>query len=101
MFSPGICWSGLRVDRSGSLVQVLADILVGCQAFEGLEALGKIVGADEVCEVGTQLGVGFVVEAFDGRVLDGAVHALDLPVIRYVSRGALSSGCSPWGRALW
>jgi hypothetical protein len=27
-----------------------------------------------------QLIVGFVMEAFDGRVLDGAVHALDLPI---------------------
>jgi hypothetical protein len=29
---------------------------------------------------GPQLGVGFVVEALDGRVLEGAVHALDLAV---------------------
>jgi len=27
--------------------------------------------------------VGFVAGAFDGRVFDGAVHSLDLAVIRY------------------
>jgi hypothetical protein len=56
-----------------------ADVFVGCEAFEGLEALCKVVSADEVREVGTELIVGFIVEAFDGRVLDGAVHALDAP----------------------
>jgi hypothetical protein len=29
-----------------------------------------------------------VVEALDGRFLDGPVHSLDLSVIRYVIRGA-------------
>ena len=54
--------------------------LVTREAFESLEPSGKIVSAYEVREMTTQLIVGFVMEAFDGRVLDGAVHALDLPI---------------------
>jgi hypothetical protein len=31
--------------------------------------------------------------AFDGRILDGAVHSLDLAIIRYEIIGASVSGC--------
>jgi hypothetical protein len=31
-------------------------------------------------QVGSQLVVGLVEVAFDGRVLDGAVHSFDLPI---------------------
>jgi hypothetical protein len=44
-----------------------------------------------------QLIVGFVEVAFDGGVLDGAVHPLDLAVIRYVIVGALLSAYSRKG----
>jgi hypothetical protein len=54
-----------------------------CEAFEGLEAPGVILGLDEVVEVGSQLVVGFVVVALDGGVLEGAVHSLNLAVIRH------------------
>ena len=37
--------------------------------------------------------MGFVEVAFDGRVLDGAVHSFDLPIIRYEIRGASLSAC--------
>ena len=57
-----------------------ADELIGRQAFEGLEPSSKIVGADEVGEVFSQLIMVVVVEAFDGGVLDCAVHALDLAI---------------------
>mgnify|MGYP007061248530 CR=1 FL=1 len=55
----------------------LTDELVGRGAFE---TLGEVVGADEVSEMTTEFAVGFVVEAFDGRVFDRAVHPFDLPV---------------------
>src|SRR5208282_6635817 len=41
---------------------------------------GEVVGVDEVAQVGSQLVVGLVEVAFDGRVLDGAVHSFDLPI---------------------
>src|SRR5579862_2412301 len=55
-----------------------ADEFVWCEAFEGLEAFGEVVGLDEVSEVVAELFVGVVVEPPDGSVLDGAVHAFDL-----------------------
>jgi hypothetical protein len=36
--------------------------------------------------VASELVVGFIVEPSDGRLLEGAVHALDLPVGPRVSR---------------
>jgi hypothetical protein len=58
----------------------LADVLVGREPFEGLQALGEVVGADEVLKMGSELVVALVVEALDGGVLDGAVHTLDLTI---------------------
>jgi hypothetical protein len=37
--------------------------------LEGLEALGEVVGVDEVAQVGSQLVMGFVEVSFDGCVL--------------------------------
>jgi hypothetical protein len=59
---------------------MLADELKGCEASESLEPAGKIVGVDEVAQMGSQLIVGFIKVAFDGGVFDGAVHPLDLAV---------------------
>jgi hypothetical protein len=42
--------------------------------------LGKIIGRQEVNEVGTKLIAAVVMETFDGCVLDRAVHALCLTV---------------------
>src|SRR6266851_7919249 len=58
----------------------LADVLVGCEAPEGLEPASKVICRDEVGEVAAQLVVGFVVVALDRRLLQGAVHAFDLAV---------------------
>ena len=58
----------------------LADVLVGRETLEGLEALGEVVGCDEVGEMASKLIMGFAVEAFDRRLLDRSVHALDLAV---------------------
>lgn len=56
----------------------LADVLVGCETFEGLETPGEVVGTDEVGKVASELIVSLVVEAFDGCLFEGPVHALDL-----------------------
>ena len=58
----------------------LADVFVRREPLEGLETLGEVVGSDEVREMSSQLVMGFVVEALDRRVLDGAVHPLDLTI---------------------
>jgi len=52
--------------------------LIRRKAFEGFEPSPEVVGADEMSEMGTQLIVVVVMEAFDGRVLDRAVPAFDL-----------------------
>ena len=57
-----------------------SDELVWCEALECLEPAGKVVSIDEVAEMPSELIVAVVMVAFDGRVLDGPVHALDLPV---------------------
>ena len=44
---------------------MFADELVGCQAFEGLQSSPKVVGADEVGEVISELVV--VVESMQGE----------------------------------
>ena len=59
---------------------MFADELVGSQALEGLQPSPEVIGADEVGEVISQLFVVVVVKAFDGRLLDRAVHAFDLTV---------------------
>src|ERR1700730_14048069 len=58
----------------------LADVFVGREAFEGLESLREVVSADKVAEMASELRVRLVVESLDRRLLDGAVHALDLTV---------------------
>ena len=45
-----------------------------------LSLASEVVGVDKVGEVGLELLVAVVVVALDGGLLDGAVHALDLPV---------------------
>src|SRR6516165_8520686 len=56
--------------------------------------------------MGPQLVVGFVEVAFDGRILDGAVHPLDLPVIRYeICRRLIPrlfpGGSGRYGEPIW
>jgi len=48
----------------------LADELVGCEAFERLQAAGAVVCGDEVGKMRVQFGVRFVKVAFDGRLFD-------------------------------
>ena len=72
-----------------------ADELVGREALEGLQATAKVVGRDELSEVASKLIVVVVVEALDSRLLDGAVHSLDLTVGPRVLRlrGAMIDPC--------
>ena len=58
----------------------LADERVGGEALESFWPTAEAVGGDEVGEMPLELSVFVVVLALDGRVLDGAVHPLDLPV---------------------
>ncbi len=58
----------------------LADVSVWREAFEGPEASGEVVGRDEVGEMASKLIVVFIMEAFDRRILDRSVQALDLTV---------------------
>ena len=50
--------------------------------MQRLEPSGEVVDCKEVGEVGAELVVAFIVETLHGRVLEGAVHALDLAAIR-------------------
>ena len=66
------------MNRSGSDVQVLQMYFVGREAVQGLQPACEVVGCQEVGEVYSQLVVAVVVEPFHGRLLDRAVHPLDL-----------------------
>lgn len=58
------------------------DGFVGSEALEGLESTAEVVCGEEVAKMMPELAVGFVLAAFDGRVLDRSVHPFDLPVGR-------------------
>src|SRR5271168_108143 len=64
----------------GFICPCFADEFVGREALEGLESPGEVVGRDEVSKVALKLIMRVVVEALDGGVFDGAVHAFDLTV---------------------
>lgn len=69
------------------------DKFVGCQALEGLKALGEIVGVEQRREMGFQLIAAFVVVALDGRFLNHAVHSFDLAIGPGIARwGAVPNG---------
>src|ERR671928_785922 len=65
---------------------LFVDELVWREAFQGLQAPAEVVGGDAVGEVMSELVVAGVVEALDGRVLDGPVHSLDLTICPRVPR---------------
>ena len=58
------------------------DERVRCETAQSLEAAAEVVSADEVGEVAAKLAMIVIVEAFDGRILDGAGHPPDLAAIR-------------------
>ena len=57
-----------------------ADVFVGRETLECLKTLCEVVGSDEVGEMSPKFVMGFIIEALDGGVLDGAVHPLDLAI---------------------
>lgn len=57
---------------------LLTDELVERETLERLKSATVIVGIEEVAEMSAQLGVIVVVVAFDGGVLDRAIHSLDM-----------------------
>ena len=57
-----------------------ADVLVGSELPQGLEALSEVVGVEEGFELLSELRLGFVVIAPNGGFLEGAVHPLDLTI---------------------
>ncbi len=58
----------------------LAQVFVGRESVECLESSGEVVGSEEVVQVRFELVMGVVEVALDSGILDGSVHALDLPV---------------------
>ena len=68
------------------LCPCLADVFVGCETPQGFQPAAEVVGGEEVGQVGSELVVRVVVIAVDGRLLDGSVHPLNLPVIRHDGR---------------
>ncbi len=64
----------------GCLSPELAEVFLGRKAFEGLDFSGEVIGSEEVVQVHFELVVGIVGVSFHRSVLDGSVHALDLPV---------------------
>jgi hypothetical protein len=79
----------------------LAEELVWCEAYECLEPTAEIIGFDEAREVFLELVVIVLVIALDGRILDGALHSLNLAVIRHDAPGALMFLLILSGSALW
>jgi hypothetical protein len=75
-----------------------ADALVGCEASEGVEPSGEVIGVNKVAQMNSRLIVGLVEVAFDGRILDRAVHPLSLAVIRSEVRRRLAVRPFPKGR---
>src|ERR1700683_3099398 len=88
----------LELESFGLDCPLLADELVGREAFEGFEPSSESVGVEEVGEVAAQLVVVVVVIPFDSRLLDCSIHSLDLAVIRYVIRRRLAVRLFPKGR---
>jgi hypothetical protein len=67
------------------LCPYLSDVFVG-RIIEDLEATSNVVGGEEVGEVKRQLIVNFIVVALHRRLLEDAIHSVDLPVRRRMMR---------------
>jgi hypothetical protein len=66
----------IEAEPFGLVCPDFADELIGCETFEGLEPAAEIVCGDKVGQMLAELVVIVVVKAFDGRLLDCAVHSL-------------------------
>ena len=76
----------IKFEAFGFLEPGFADELVGCEPFEGLEPSSEVVGVHEVSQMLPELVMAVVVVALDRRVLDGAVHPLNLTIGPGMSR---------------
>ena len=65
-----------------------ADICMGREASQGLEAACEIICRNEIDNVSSKLIMAIVVPPFDGCLLDRPVHPVELSVIRCVIFGA-------------
>ena len=70
----------IKIEPFGFDCPSFADELVRGETFEGLEPTAEIIGVDEIGEIAAQLVVIVIVVSLNGRVLDRAVHSLDLTV---------------------
>ena len=70
----------IEIEPFGFDCPSFADELVRGETFEGLEPTAEIIGVDEIGEMSAQLVVIVIVVSLNGRVLDRAVHSLDLTV---------------------
>jgi len=64
----------------GCFLPLLADELIGCEALEGFEPFGEVVGHEEGLQVFFELVVGLVEEALDSSFFESPVHTLNLPI---------------------
>lgn len=77
----------IKLEAFGLCGPNLADELIGCEAFEGLEPAAEVVGRDEVGKVLAELVVALVIEAPDDCILDSPVHPLDQSTVDLGSLG--------------
>jgi hypothetical protein len=70
------------VEELGPRLPLVLEELSGCETLLGLQAPGMGIGVPEELEVAPVLLVAAVVIAFGGRVIEGAVHPLNLAVRR-------------------
>src|ERR1700679_2924561 len=64
----------------GGLRPEFTEVFIGRESFEGLESPGEVVGSEEVVQVLFELVMGVVEVSLHRSVLDGSIHAFDLPV---------------------
>ena len=74
----------------------LADVFVGCEAAQGLEAFGEVVGHEKGMEMLFELAVRLVMVALHRRFFERSVHPLDLTV----RPGVIGLG-EPGARSCW
>ncbi len=70
----------IESESFGLVCPCFANGFVGCEALERLQPARKIISGHKVFEMNCELRMIVIVVTFDGRLLDGAVHSLDLPV---------------------
>jgi len=70
----------VQFESFGLFCPAFADVFERGQAFQGLQSSRVIVGHDEIGQMASQLVMAFVIEALDGCLLEGPVHAFDLTI---------------------